>query len=64
MRVNRINPTRDRAVALCLHELLVIRAGVAPDVLWDYAEWACIYGFSRARHDGLMAHLREPVRLP
>lgn len=42
----------------------MVRARYALDVLWEAYEWALFYGFTRERHDAVMAHLREPVGLP
>ena len=57
-------PDRQRSVPLTGWEREMVRARYALDVLWEAYEWALFYGFTRARHDAVMAHLREPARLP
>ena len=42
----------------------MVRVRYAPDVLWEAYEWALFYGFTRERHDAVMAHLRERPTLP
>lgn len=57
-------PDRQRPVPLDGWEREMVRAGYAPDVLWQAHEWALFYGFLRERHEFVVEHMRERVRLP